>query len=174
MYLIASFLPKETAAALALVSRYFKALLGPRALEFHDAQDIYGDGPRTKWEFLKLLERDCQCLVACPFCIILHFPNLPCERGSQLTPTVSDHPMVLPKRLRYNMVRAIARHHIRGGENSKIRNELLGLASNMRVLLQSGVRLVHSTMCRVVGGNLLSRSQTIVAPLVTGLLTEKS
>lgn len=172
---IADLLPAESTASLALVNRFLKTLLGPRALELKNSRDNDDDDDaHSKFEFLKLLERECRYLIACPFCLILHFPNAPCLRNPLETPTLRGLAMSLPKSLNYVMIRAVARHHVRGGDDTKAIPELLGLISTTKVLRRPDVRAIHTLLYRFIRGNLFLRTQTVMAPFCGGDVTSHS
>lgn len=66
LYYIAKFLPKESAAALALTSRAFFHLLSARFFK--------NMGVTEHWKLILLLERDSDLMVACQPCRKLHNP----------------------------------------------------------------------------------------------------
>lgn len=182
IFMIATFLPPESRAALALTSHHLKALLGPRALRFDRTGDSDRDAHNdryARWNFLRALERDGldDSRVACPDCLMLHLPDRACSRPRQEGCFPGNTSMHLPICFHHNRVSAFARQSSRCQQDPEACTRLLnnlGMASTTWALHHPHFRTVHHVVSRFVNGNLLVRSQLAIAPLITGRMTPDS
>lgn len=167
---IAHFLPPESQVAFSMVDQHMMRLLGPRSLRLLRPEPILDPrgsiAPPTgdlKFKFLRLLERDCQHMVACPSCNILHHPVPDSEenRRKHITETtLSNFSHGLQPSVNYNVVRAIAKEQARGGGQWGM--ELLNAIEDTASVSFDGVAAIRTTNAKFVSGNLVLRSQIIV------------
>ncbi|KAK3323245.1 hypothetical protein B0T19DRAFT_401583 [Cercophora scortea] len=181
------FLPAESVAAFALVDRHLSSLLDPHERAYtivspatktryrHSVlhfRDENGDvNMAAKWQFLRLLEHDTKLLVACPTCTKLH-SFLPKRLSCVKQPGVPE--TRLPASLNYNMVRMIANQWARSGGDAGTCRELVRLSEAAAGIILEDVKVFCTVTSRLVNGNLLSRTQTVIAPLTSGRFTGNS
>ncbi|KAL2132482.1 hypothetical protein VTI74DRAFT_3756 [Chaetomium olivicolor] len=167
IYYIAKLLPKESAIALALTSHAFFDCVGRQCFK--------GLSITEHWNLILLLERDSDLMVACQQCMKLHNPfvgsrNVPKSYRPRHLPCMEKDSSLLPLGLTSALCRLLAKQYI----IQEPYGELLAMVGRTRTYTLPDFKLFFTTTARIVKGNLLVRSEALIAPLTTkGDLTSR-
>jgi hypothetical protein len=156
---IASLLPKESAAALAVTSRAMYNLVPPQLYRTLSIPEL--------WRLLLLLERDSNLLAACQQCMKLHSPYM----SRRCVPCKRQWTSLLPDGITPALCRLLAKQYIRQERYT----DLLSIARRTEIYTAHDFKVFTTTALRMSNGSLFVRLETTIAPLTTdGNLTSHS
>ncbi|KAK3685316.1 hypothetical protein B0T22DRAFT_214561 [Podospora appendiculata] len=163
---MASLMPQESAAALALTSKAMYSIIGLKIFMAMDRQAL--------WRLLLLLERDSDLVVACGHCLRLHSPFIQPGNslgGTKSRPECCDKYSDTPFVMNPAMCRLLAKRYIR---HKPYGNLITAAVRNSKCIL-SDFKCFTTRDMRFVDGNLLLRTQSFFAPLnINGDITGRS
>lgn len=162
---IAAFLPKESAAALAVTNKTMHIIIGQRVLD--------GLNEVEKWKLILLLERDTEIMMACSQCNKLHAPISSASNMGRSSvwgdgPRCATENMTryvhLPRGVSPVVCRLLAKRYLR----QQPYTDILSIAGKSAFLTLPDFKLSSTTSLRLVNGNLLLRNQIFIVTLTMG------
>ncbi len=150
---IARFLPKESAAALALTNKTMYTFISRQ--RFNNLSTL------EHWRLILLLERDSDLLVACQECMELHSPIAPLRYQPGDVPCMNQQKYSLPSIVTPALCRLLAKRYIRQEPYS----DLLAAINETYVYTLPDFKIYRTITFHMSTGNLLVRQETSIAPL---------
>ncbi|KAK3328094.1 hypothetical protein B0T19DRAFT_442012 [Cercophora scortea] len=150
---MASRMPQETAAALAVTSKAMYSIIGPKAFQNMERGAL--------WRLLLLLERDSDFAVACGYCLRLHSPFSQPGDDFHGLPDCSNIDASVRFVVAPAMCRLLAKRYIQ----RQPYGTLITAAVRTAKCILPDFKSFASRDMRFVDGNLLLRTQSFIAPL---------